>query len=280
MNDEPDLSPELKSLAAELDALAASDAPSPLGADASTALPDLSGTDFEIVSELGRGGMGVVYAARQLSLDRIVALKVLAPHLSRNASFRAQFTDEARLVAQLHHPNILDVYAAGVCGEHCYFAMERVNGTTARDHAFDGLTDVATFGVCVAEALAYAHAYGVLHRDVKPANVLIGADGVVKVADFGLACLAGGATDASGTQGFIAPEILRGESASVASDVYALGQTLAVEAMPFLQRRADSSPRSRRRTKIAPRRTSGSRSCAARRRRSRASAPVSRRTGR
>ena len=175
--------------------------------------------------------------------------------------------------------------------------MERVDGTTARDHAFDGLADVATFGVCVAEALAYAHACGILHRDVKPANVLIGADGVVKVADFGLACLAGGETDASGTQGFIAPEILRGESASVASDIYALGQTLAVEAMPFLQRRADADfaailakataedadARYADMTAFADEveaTNTANALVAARRRRSRASAPVSQRTGR
>lgn len=231
-----ELPDNLKSLAADLDALAG------LASAASEAdsLPMLDGTDFEPFAELGRGGMGVVYAARQRSLDRTVAVKVLAPHLSSAPAFRARFADEAHLVARLHHPNILDVYAAGVNNGTCYFAMEYVDGTTARDHAFASLDAVAAFGITVADALAYAHGCGVLHRDVKPANVLIGADGTVKVGDFGLACLAGAETDASGTRRYMAPELLRGERATVLSDVYALGATLAEEAAPHLHSHPDA----------------------------------------
>jgi len=231
-----ELPDNLKSLAAELDALAGRTADSSEVSD----LPTLDGTDFEPFAELGRGGMGVVYAARQRSLDRTVAVKVLAPHLSDAPTFRARFADEAHLVAQLHHPNILDVYAAGSCNGCCYFAMEYVDGSTARDHAFASLDAVATFGITVADALAYAHGCGVLHRDIKPANILIGADGTVKVGDFGLACLVGAATDASGTRSYMAPELLRGERATVLSDVYALGATLAEEAAPHLHTHPDA----------------------------------------
>ena len=231
-----ELPDNLKSLAAELDALAGRSTDSSEASD----LPTLDGTDFEPFAELGRGGMGVVYAARQRSLDRTVAVKVLAPHLSDAPTFRARFADEAHLVAQLHHPNILDVYAAGSCNGCCYFAMEYVDGTTARDHAFASLDAVATFGITVADALAYAHGCGVLHRDIKPANILIGTDGMVKVGDFGLACLAGSATDASGTRSYMAPELLRGERATVLSDVYALGATLVEEAAPHLHTHPDA----------------------------------------
>ncbi len=231
-----ELPDNLKSLAAELDALAGRTVASSETAEC----PSLDGTDFEPVAELGRGGMGVVYAARQRSLDRTVAVKVLAPHLSDAPEFRERFADEAHLVAQLHHPNILDVYAAGSSGGCCYFAMECVDGTTARDHVFASLDAVAAFGITVADALSYAHGCGVLHRDVKPANILIGADGTVKVGDFGLACLAGAATDASGTRSYMAPELLRGERATVLSDVYALGATLAEESAPHLRAHPDA----------------------------------------
>lgn len=231
-----ELPDNLKSLAAELDALAGHASAS----SEADNVPTLDGTDFEPFAELGRGGMGVVYAARQRSLDRTVAVKVLAPHLSDAPTFRDRFVAEAHLVAQLHHPNILDVYAAGVSNGTCYFAMEYVDGTTARDHAFASLSDVAAFGVVVADALAYAHGCGVLHRDIKPANILIGADGTVKVGDFGLACLAGAATDASGTRSYMAPELLRGERATVLSDVYALGATLVEEATPHLYAHPDA----------------------------------------
>ena len=231
-----ELPDNLKSLAAELDALAGHASAS---SEADTP-PALDGTDFEPFAELGRGGMGVVYVARQRSLDRTVAVKVLAPHLSDAPAFRERFAAESHLIAQLHHPNILDVYAAGTCGAVCYFAMEYVDGTTARDHAFASLVAVAVFGATVADALAYAHGCGVLHRDIKPANILIGQDGAVKVGDFGLACLADAAPDAAGTRAYMAPERLRGEGATVLSDVYALGVTLAEEAAPHLHEHPDA----------------------------------------
>lgn len=225
-----ELPASLRRIAAELDELGG-----PRPGHPSESIPDFRGTDFELERELGRGGMGIVYLARQISLARLVAVKILPPAFSRSETFRARFADESRLVAQLHHPGIIDVYAAGSCGKDCYFAMEYVEGATVRDHVFKTLEDVAALGLCAAEALAYAHDCGILHRDIKPANILVNAQGRVKIGDFGLACLAGRATDAAGTRAYMAPELLRGESASVQTDVYALGATLLEEAQPLLE---------------------------------------------
>ena len=238
MTDEEKLPPELEEIAAEL---------SELGVECrgkglleKVELPNLSATDFEPLYELGRGGMGIVYAARQISLGRTIALKMLSPHLSKDATFRARFLDEAHLIAQLHHPNIVEVYSAFTQNDTCYFAMEWIEGTSAREHEFLNVAEIARFGVRVAEALAYAHECGVLHRDIKPANILIGKDGTIKVGDFGLACLLGSAADSSGTQGFMAPEICRGEAPTKQSDVFQLGRTLEREAASHLKLHPDA----------------------------------------
>lgn len=234
-----ELSPALASLAAELDALGAHarqmNAPTP-----ESAAPDFQATDFRLENEIGRGGMGVVYKARQISLDRPVAIKVLAPTLLNDPAFRARLVQESHLIAQLHHPNIIDVYAAGTCGTNYYFAMEYVEGTTARDFVFRDLRAIATFGIRIAEALAYAHSCGILHRDIKPANILL-TDGSarVKIGDFGLACLVENAAGVSGTRPYMAPELLHGEGASIQTDIFALGATLREEATPFLQEKPD-----------------------------------------
>ena len=220
---------------AELDALAGS-TPAPDGLDG---LPELGGTDFALLREIGRGGMGVVYEAKQLSLDRTVAVKLLSPHYAGDSDFRARFTAEARLVARLHHPNIVDVYAAGTCRDQVYFAMEHVDGRTAQEHAFSSLAEVAALGRDLAETLAYAHGCGVLHRDVKPSNVFIGVNGAAKLGDFGLACLAGEAGSSAGTRKYMAPECMRGEAATAASDQYSLGATLIELAAPILQAKRD-----------------------------------------
>ncbi len=218
-----ELTEELRSLATELDELAAFD----MGGSQFTATdtgaincapPEIP--DFQIVSPLGQGGMGAVYVARQESLGRDVAVKVVG-------KARLSHLDEARTVASLHHPNIVQVFAAGRDGDAAWFAMELVDGESADRHAFATVEEVARLGVSVAEALAYAHRCGILHRDVKPSNVFVGKDGQVKLGDFGLACLAEeGPSDKSGTKRFMAPELLAGGTATEQSDQYALGITL------------------------------------------------------
>ena len=227
---ENEIPENLKGLARELDALA--------GAGSEDfdfdGLPDLAGTDFEPLAEIGRGGMGIVYEARQKSLDRTVALKVLAPHFAKDGDFRARFLAESRVVARLNHPNIVDVYAAGVKGNVYYFAMELNRGRCAAERKFQSLEEVAKFGITVADALAYAHSLGVIHRDVKPANVFINEAGLVKLGDFGLACMSGEVADSAGTAKYLAPELRAGKAASFASDQYSLGATLLELAAPFI----------------------------------------------
>ena len=219
-----ELTEELRSLATELDELAAFDlvatsATLPGVLDAQQRVPPEI-PDFQIVSPLGQGGMGAVYVARQESLGRDVAVKVVG-------KARLSHLDEARTVASLHHPNIVQVFAAGKDGDAAWFAMELVDGESADRHAFASVEEVARLGVSVAEALAYAHRCGILHRDVKPSNIFVGKDGQVKLGDFGLACLAeAGASDKSGTKRFMAPELLAGGTATEKSDQYALGVTL------------------------------------------------------
>lgn len=220
---------KFRGLVEELDALAGSTT-IPDGLDG---LPDLGGTDFSLLAEIGRGGMGVVYAARQHSLDRSVAVKVLSPHYADDSTFRTRFTAEARLVARLHHPNIVDVYAAGATRSNLYFAMEQVSGKTAQEQAFSSLPEVATLGVTLAETLAYAHECGVIHRDVKPSNIFIGPAGAVKLGDFGLACLKGEGAPSAGTRKYMAPECAQDGPATALSDQYALGATLLELASPL-----------------------------------------------
>ena len=224
-----ELTNDLRRLAAELDELGAS---AMGGRSSSTAGNTARGDtrppeipDFHIISPLGAGGMGTVYLARQVSLERDVAVKVVSA--GRADATSASLPKEARTVAQLHHPNIVQVFAAGVDSDCAWFAMELVKGKSAERHVFAFVEDVARLGASVAEALAYAHRCGILHRDVKPSNIFIGDDGRVKLGDFGLACLAAeGANDKSGTKRYMAPEVLNGSEATEASDLYSLGVTL------------------------------------------------------
>ena len=217
-----ELTADLRHLATELDELGAFD----LGVSQSAASAGAQGRvppeipDFEMLEPLGHGGMGTVYLARQVSLGREVAVKVVA---AKGESL----PNEARTVASLHHPNIVQVYSAGRDGDRAWFAMELVNGESADKREFASAEDVARIGVSVAEALAYAHRCGILHRDVKPANVFIGTDGQVKLGDFGLACLASSnAADGSGTRRYMAPERLFGAEATEKCDLFSLGVTL------------------------------------------------------
>lgn len=195
--------------------------------------------DFELLAKLGEGGMGAVYRARQLSLDRIVALKVLPPALAANRDFITRFQREARATAKLNHPNIVAGYDVGQADGYHYFAMELVAGQSLKARLTrEGRlaeAETARIGAAVAAALSHAHAAGIVHRDVKPDNILLDTSGTPKLADLGLAKAAAEKEDGSltktgstvGTPHYIAPEQARGEKdIDGRADTYGLGCTL------------------------------------------------------
>ena len=195
--------------------------------------------DFRIEDEIGRGGMGVVYRAAQISLGRPVALTVISETLSDREGFRERFVRESRLAASLDHPNVIPVYAAGEHDGVLYIAMRFVDGTDLRALlAAEGALDPArAAGVVaqVASALDAAHERGLVHRDVKPANILVAARGGGEhtyLTDFGLTkrtASDSGLTAAGewvGTLDYVAPEQVRGERVDSRADVYALGCVL------------------------------------------------------
>ena len=219
------MSPDLEALARELDELGKTPARRELDVP-----PDFGGTDWRLVRSIGKGAMGTVYEAEQISLARKVAIKVLPVAVSSSPSRRARFLREAQTLAMLHHPNIVKVYAAGTAGERLFYAMDMVQGTDLRNVKPAGADDVAILGLSAAQALAYAHRCGVIHQDVKPANLLVDGEGNLHLADFGIAALLQGAdyvASSGGTHRYMAPEMQNGRGiASPASDQYALGVTL------------------------------------------------------
>jgi serine/threonine-protein kinase len=208
--------------------------PPPLGAPA---LPFPSVPGFEVVAELGRGGMGVVYKARQLGFNRVVALKMVLPGTGAGPTLRDRFRAEAEAVARLHHPGVVQVHAFGEHEGQPYFAMEYLEGgSLARrlKRKPPPEREAAALVQRLAEAVHAAHRAQVLHRDLKPSNVLLDADGAPKVSDFGLAKLLDGDEGQTqtgavlGTPSYMAPEQARGETRAVGApaDVYALGAIL------------------------------------------------------
>ena len=188
---------------------------------------------FEVERCVSRGGMGLVYLARESSLDRHVALKLLPPHRAGDPTARARFLREARIAAQLSHPNIVPIFAVDEVGPFVFFVMSYVDGETLGHRIrtqgrLDAAEAVRVLGD-VALALGYAHARGVIHRDVKPDNILLEAGtGRVLVTDFGIAHAANhriitGPNRVVGTAEFMSPEQARGEVARPATDVYSLG---------------------------------------------------------
>jgi serine/threonine-protein kinase len=190
--------------------------------------------EYSLQRELGRGGMGVVYLARDVQLDRDVGIKVLPAHLAVDATARERFVREARMAAGLSHPHIVPIHRVGEAGGFVFFVMSYVEGETLGERIRRGgplpPADAARILREVAWALAYAHGRGIVHRDVKPDNILIEAGtGRALVTDFGIA-RGGGAPDASGDVGkimgtahFMSPEQAAGAPIDGRSDIYALG---------------------------------------------------------
>jgi serine/threonine protein kinase len=222
--------------------------------------------DYEVLAELGRGGMGVVYRARQISLNRVVALKVLSSAITASPSAIMRFRKEAQAAARLHHTNIVPVYAQGQEGDCFYYTMELVDGqplsqvldeapslvggavapldSAAPDPALEAhhsitlsramprrtrdYKRIAAMLAGVAEGLHHAHEQGIIHRDIKPQNLLLGRDGQLHITDFGLARLLDEpgvtlSTEMVGTPAYMSPEQISGRPISRASDVFSLG---------------------------------------------------------
>jgi serine/threonine protein kinase len=207
---------------------------------------------YEIIEQIGAGGMGEVYRARDVRLDRIVAVKVLPPHFAEDPERRQRFEREARTISSLSHPNICTLHDLGHENDTHYLVMEYLEGDTLAERLHGGplpMNEVLRFGADIAEALDRAHRAGIVHRDLKPGNVMITADGV-KLLDFGLAKASDRVDSASslivtqpgteaspdtpltaegtilGTFQYMAPEQLEGAEADTRSDIFAFGSVL------------------------------------------------------
>jgi serine/threonine protein kinase len=192
---------------------------------------------LEIIECLGRGGMGVVYKARQKALNRMVALKLLAPERVRNPQFAERFAHEALALAQLAHPHIVTIHDFGQAGDFFYLLMEFVDGVNVRQAMRGGhLTPEQALAIVppVCEALQYAHEHGIVHRDIKPENLLLDREGRVKIADFGVAKILNSEnstagtdeTQTVGTPQYMAPEQKEHRVTDHRADIYSLGVVL------------------------------------------------------
>ncbi len=202
-------------------------------------LPGIPG--YEILDRLGQGGMGIVYRARQIKLNRIVALKLLLAGAHASAELRARFRTEAESLARLHHPNIVQIHDVGDADGCLYLSLEFVGGISLDQH-FGGKPQspaaAARLILSLARALQFIHEHGILHRDLKPANILVAPDGTPKITDFGIAKLQETGSgklvsptrtgDVMGTPSYMAPEQASGVIKAIgpAADVYALGAIL------------------------------------------------------
>ena len=187
---------------------------------------------YKIVEKLGEGGMGIVYKAHDTKLDRDVALKFLPPHLSASEQDKARFIQEAKAAAALNHPNVCSIIDIQEQDNRMFIVMEFVDGQTLREKEPGlSLKQAIDIGIQVAEGLAAAHEKGIVHRDVKPENIMVRKDGIAQIMDFGLAKLRGvsrltkeGST--VGTAGYMSPEQVQGQDTDYRSDIFSLGVVL------------------------------------------------------
>ncbi len=197
--------------------------------------PTILNERYKIEAKIGEGGMAVVYRGYDLRLNRTVAIKVLRSHYSNDADFLSRFQHEAQAAAILNHPYVVKVYDVGRDGDTHYIVMEFVDGEDLKTIINREAPLSVPYAVAIAEAVAYgleaAHQLGLIHRDIKPQNILVAPDGHVRIADFGIAKshLSTSHTQAGitfGTADYISPEQARGQLAAPQSDIYALGVTL------------------------------------------------------
>src|SRR5438067_11580054 len=202
---------------------------------------------YRILKRIGAGGMGEVYLASDINAGRTAALKVLPAHLSSNVERLRRFEQEARAVAGLNHPNIMTIYEVGTDDSDRYIASELIEGETLHERLARGhmeLNEAIEIAIQVASALAAAHSAGVVHRDIKPQNIMLRPDGYVKVLDFGIAKLAkrevppGGIAEEAlklvetnvgsilGTVSYMSPEQARGAAVDKRTDIWSLGVVL------------------------------------------------------
>jgi serine/threonine-protein kinase len=190
---------------------------------------------YRVEDVLGRGGMASVYLARDAELDRPVAVKVLAEHLADQPDFRDRFLREARLAAQISHPNVVQVFDVGEEDGAPFIVMECVEGSTLADELKERgrleAEEVVDLALQICGGLEHAHATGLVHRDIKPQNLLLRPDGTVKIADFGIARAAETTRltqigSVLGTAAYLAPEQALGEEVTASADIYSLGCVL------------------------------------------------------
>ena len=189
---------------------------------------------YEILERIGTGGMAIVYKAKCHRLNRLVAIKILKSDLAQNEEFRRRFNAESQAVAQLSHPNIMAVYDVSRGGDMDYIVMELIDGITLKQYMERrgrlNWPEALHFITQIMKGLSHAHSRGIIHRDIKPQNIMVLRDGSVKVADFGIACLADSAQtltqEALGSVHYISPEQARGDRPDARSDIYSSGVVL------------------------------------------------------
>ena len=189
---------------------------------------------YEILERIGTGGMAVVYKAKCHRLNRLVAIKILKADLAQDEDFRRRFNAESQAVAQLSHPNIVSVYDVSRGGDTEYIVMELIDGITLKQYMEKrgqlNWRESLHFITQIMRGLSHAHSRGIIHRDIKPQNIMVLRDGSVKVADFGIACLADSAQtltqEALGSVHYISPEQARGDRPDARSDIYSSGVVL------------------------------------------------------